>query len=180
MQTAQMSVECTNTIYNGHLLYNNVLMRYGDIAKRLLQRQKDAVKRLSEIHGKQDELRSAYRQYLDLDEDARRYEKRMARIIAALREQSEFENLSNTVKNGNSPSKTMGIAMNAEATPLWEIIVAILEETGELRVIELELLLKILNLETSRSAIESSFRAHPNEFRIRGDRHGKFVSLKGA
>jgi hypothetical protein len=175
-----VNIDYTFSVDNTHSLCNYALVRYGDIAKRLKQAHGDSAKRLSEIHNLQNELRSAYRRYLDLEADAKRYEKRMTRIVAALREQEEFENLDESVKSGKSISKAVGIPMDPDSVPLWEIMLAILEETGELQVIELELALKSLGFDTSRSAIESSLKTHPNEFKTRGDGRAKFVSLKGA
>jgi len=162
-----------------HCPYNVRAMRYGDIRKRLLSTHSSAGKRLAEIHKRQNELHAAYREYLDLLADAKRYEKRVARIDAALSESDDFEDIKQSQKDGKDVSNKVTVVTNS-ATPLWEIMVAVLEETGEIQVIELELLLNSLGIETSRSALESALKTHKNEFDIRGDRHGKFVSLKGA
>lgn len=157
---------------------DRISMRYGDIRKRLISTHASAAKRLTEIHKRQNDLHSSYREYLDLVEDAKRYERRVARIDAALSESEHFEDMKQSQKDGKDISNKVAVVTNS-ATPLWEIMLAILEETGEIQVIELELVLNSLGLETGRSALESALKTHPNEFRIRGDRHGKFVSLKG-
>lgn len=175
MQGSQLNSNYTNSVDNEQLLCNyRVTMRYGDIRKRLLSTHTSAGKRLAEIHKRQNELHAAYREYLDLQEDARRYEKRIARIDAALSECDELEDIRQSQKDGKDISNKVAVVTNS-ATPLWEIIVAVLEETGEIQVIELGLVLESLGLGTGRSALESAFKTHPNEFKIRGDRHGKFV-----
>ena len=172
--------ECVDTLTNTHSTRSIDFVRYGDIRTRLLQSHKDAAKRLSEIHDKQNELRSAYRHYLDLQSQAEFYETRIKRIVAALRESDDFENVDESVKRGKNVAKTISIPMAPDDVPLWEIITAILEESGELQVIELELALKTLEFETSRSAIESAIKTHKDEFRIRTSGRAKFISLKGA
>lgn len=127
-----------------------------------------------------NKLSSAYREYLDLEDQASRYEERMKRIVAALREMHDFGEVSLSAKE-RDVSKTIGIAMDAHAVPLWEIMVAILEEFRELQVIELETAFEQLGIKTSRSAIESAIKTHKNTFRMRGgEGRAKFISLKGA
>jgi hypothetical protein len=154
-------------------------MRYGDIETRLLQSQKDAVKRLGVIHDRQNELRSAYREYVDLEAQAARYEQRIKRIAAAFRETHDFEDVGKSARSGKNVSKTIAIAVDAYAVPLWEIMVAILEEFNELQAIEIELAFKQLGIKTSRSAIESALKTHANVFNIRTRNRDKFISLKG-
>jgi hypothetical protein len=170
----------TNILTDTHSKCNVRAVRFGDIKTRLIQTHKDAVKQLRSIHDEQNELRSAYRRYVDLESQAKFYENRIKRVSAALREHEEFENVSDSIKDGKNVSKTIGITMDAYSVPLWEIISAILETTGEVQVIELESILSFLEIDTSRSAIESALKTHKDCFQIRPSGRSKFVSLKGA
>lgn len=155
-------------------------MRYGDIEKRLRQSHKDAYSRLADIRQEQSGLYPSYRRYLDLEKQAAFYEGRAKRIVAALREKIDINAADELVKGKKSLGNAVILTMNADDVPLWEIISAVLEETGELQVIQLELALKNLGIETSRSAIESALKTHQNDFRIRMSGRNKFISLKGA
>ena len=104
------------------------------------------------------------------------YENRAKRIIAALREKIDIDWRDKSVKEKKNLGNAELLAMNAYDVPLWQIISAILEETGELQVVELELALKKLGIETSRSAIESAFKTHQNEFRIHMSGRNKLIS----
>ena len=173
----------TKTLTSTHSKRSVFLMRYGDIPKRLLQAHGDATKRLNAVHDRMNELSSAYREYIDLEDQAGRYEERMKRIVAALREMHEFEDVGKSARAGKNVSKTIGIAMDAYAVPLWEMMVVILEEFGELRVVEMEAAFDQLGVKTSRSAIESAIKTHKNHFRVRpggASSRAKFISLKGA
>ena len=179
-QAIELHNDYTNCLTDTHSLCSIRAVRFGDIKTRLLQTHKDAAKHLHSIHNRQNDLRSAYREYLDLESQAKFYETRMKRVNAALREHEDFENVTDSIKSGKNVSKTIGIAMDAYSVPLWEIVAAILETTGELQVIELESILKFLEIETSRSAIESALKTHRDAFQIRASGRAKFVSLKGA
>jgi hypothetical protein len=172
--------ECVNLLDNTHSICLNGCMRLGDIRKRLFDLHKDSAERLAAIHSEQNEIRSVYQRYLDLELDARRYEKRMVRAVAALREQRETENIDESIRSGKNVASTIALPIDVDGVPLWEIITAILTVSGEVQVVELASLLEFLGFRTTRSAIESSLKTHPNDFRIRESGRSKVVSLQGA
>ena len=131
-------------------------MRLRDIEKNLDQSYWDAFKRLAAIRDEQAAIRPQYRHYLDLEGDAKRYESQIRRIAGALRN-----------------------AEPGQRVPLWEVLSAIIGETHEIQVIELEHIVRYLGFSTTRSAIESALKTHPKAFRIRMSGRNKFVSLKG-
>ena len=179
-QANSQSSDCVFQLTDAQSVCSMADVRYGDIEKRLRQSHKDAFERISNIRREQNELYSAYRRYADLEKQAAFYENRAKRIIAALREKIDIDGNDKSVREKKNLGNAVLLAVNAYDVPLWEIVLAILEETGELQVIELELALKNLGIETSRSAIESALKTHPNEFRIRMSGRSKFISLKGA
>jgi hypothetical protein len=154
------------------------LVRFEDIKKRLLQSYRDDGKELANILDQQNALRSEYRRYLDLDARRVALERRMERTLVAYGP-DDFEDIRKSEKSGKDTSRTVAIVIDRDL-PLWQVIVAILEQYGELQVIQLELALDRLGHKTSRSAIESSLKTHPDEFKIRTSGRAKFVSLKGA
>jgi hypothetical protein len=178
MTAEMLPVDYTITLTDTHSKDSVKRMRYGDIQKRLTQSQKTAFRQLAAIHDEQNKLRPQYRRYLDLEAQAKFYESRIKRTAAALQDEDEFESLDESAKKGRDISRIVGVAVNYADVPLWEIMLAVLEETGELQVIELETALTHLGFKTSRSAIESSLKTHRNEFQIRASGRNKFVSLK--
>ena len=182
-EQSSVRIECAatqqNCLTSTHSKSSVVSMRLGDIQTRLAQSQQDAFKRLAALHDEQNKLRPQYRRYLDLEAQVKLYEARIRRTAAALKEKDSYEPVEESVRKGKDVSNIEGVAVTYDDVPLWEIILAILEETGELQVIELENALAHLGIETSRSAIESALKTHRNEFRIRMSGRCKFVSLKG-
>jgi hypothetical protein len=152
-------------------------MRYGDTRKRLSGSRDAAFKRLESIHNRQQELHSQYREYLDLQAEEKRCATRIERISAALQYTDDYESLDVSARKGKDVSKIVGVAVPAD-TPLWGIIFAVLEEVGECQVIELETELRVLGIETSRSAIESALKTHKNDFRVRMSGRNKFVAAR--
>jgi hypothetical protein len=179
-QLNSQSNDCGFVLTDAQSMCSITNVRYGDIEKRLRQSHKDAYGRLVAIREEQSNLYPAYRRYVDLEKQAAFYENRAKRIAAALREKVDVDATDESVKQKKNLGNAVLLAMNPNDVPIWEIISAILEETGELQVVELELALRNLGIKTSRSAIESAFKTHQNEFRIRMSGRNKFVSMKGA
>ncbi|MGO9542553.1 MAG: hypothetical protein ACLPN2_18385 [Terriglobales bacterium] len=181
MQEQSANNECANSLTTEHSVCNVVSMRLGDIQKGLDQSYRDAFDRLTAIREEQTTIRSQYRRYLDLETEAKRYENRIRRIGGALRNMSAMgQHGAVLLDKGKDWGDEISVANSEESIPLWEIFATILAETGEIQVIELERMLDHLKFKTTRSAIESALKTHPNEFRVRMSGRNKFVSLKGA
>ncbi len=184
MKTTTRTSECVGELTSTHSSRTVVPMRIGDVTKGLDLSYRDAFERLTAIRNEQNTIRSQHRRFLDLDADAKRYEERIRRIGATLRnlrKETLSEHDAVLLELGKNYDNAIAIAATPEENlPLWEVIATILAETQELQVIELERILEYLGFKTTRSAVESSLKTHPNEFRIRMSGRNKFVSLKGA
>ena len=62
--------------------------------------------------------------------------------------------------------------------PLWMMIREVVRQVEELRIVELDNVMKALNVKTSRQALESAINAHKRTFVIRRSGREKFVALK--
>lgn len=174
--------DCANILTNAQSLRSIVHVRLTDIDDGLQLAYKDAFERLSAIHDEQRAIQSHYSRYRDLIDEAKRYETRIKRIAGALQHHAEKWPQKAEIVTGYGKDffDEIKVAVQQESISLWEVITAILEQTGEIQVIELENVLDFLGFVTTRSAIESALKTHPKEFRVRMSGRNKFISLKGA
>jgi hypothetical protein len=166
--------ECVNLLDNTHSMGNDWRVRVRDVKERLVQSHREDSKELTQVLAEQKRIYREYRKYQTLDDRRIALERRMERTIVA-RGIGEFPD----IDAGKTSASLVGTIVDS-GLPLWQIIVAIVEQYGELQIVELEWALDELGHDTSRSAIESALATHKEVFQIRRDKRSKFVSLKGA
>lgn len=172
MESVDRNSESTTSIDNVYSMLYKRGVRIQDIASGLRQQWQDNEKDLQRIHNEQSELRPAYIRYLNLEEEAKRKMTRLRRLAILLQTQKDWEPAEQAAKIG------MDIDLFDEIA-LWEAISEILRLTGEVRVVDLHLLLRKLYSENvSRQAIESALLTHAELFRFRRAEREKFVALK--
>lgn len=170
--------ECVILLTITHSIGIILRVRFDDIRKRLDQSYKADSRELSEVLDKQNALRPNYRKYLDLEARRLDLERRIQRTIVA-RGTDVFEDIKSGRNGGDSSKKTVGVVVDHDL-PLWQVMVAVLEQYGELQAIELQRALEYLDHGTSRSAIESALKTHRDVFQVRESGRYRFVSLRGA
>ncbi len=124
------------------------------------------------------ELRAAYQRYRDL---TAHLDSRVERIKVGLGLLAEQENWN--IGEAFTLLDDLGIELEApldmrEEMPLWKMVREVVRQTEELRIVELESIMKSLRIKASRQALESAIDAHKRTFKIRRSGREKFVALK--
>jgi len=136
----------------------------------------DYGKRLSSIRDELADLRSAYKRYGELLEDAEELEYRI-RLAAAVLGENEFDPMGE-----DFAALDTGITFDfdawRDATPLWKAIQLVLRQVPEIRAVELEAYLQERGFNASRQAVDSALRSHRKEFRIKKRGREKYLALK--
>jgi hypothetical protein len=151
-------------------------VRFADITKRLDQQYNEDAKQLRKNYSEQNKLRPSVIRYGDLEREAKAREDRMARIVMLTGDEN-YEDTLKSLRDGEDVSKE--ITINTEDTlPLWKAMQAIVEQAGEIQVVDLQAMLEYFKFKTSRQAIESALKSHKETFETKVRGREKFVSLK--
>ena len=152
------------------------MIRYTDVEKRL-EKQFDAdIKSLKQNYARQNELLPAVVEFNDLEREAKTREDRARRVIELLGD-DQFADTRKEMLAGKDVSKEVVITTNDDS-PLWEAMRTVLEQVGELQVIDLQDVLLHFKKKVTRQAIESALGAHKEMFQTVVRNRDKFVSLK--
>ena len=152
------------------------VIRYADVEKRLDQQYMEDVKQLRKNYSEQNKLRPFVVRFNDLEREAKVREDRMARTILLLGEE-RFDDTRKALLAGNDLSRDI-IVMVDDKLPLWLAMRAILEQTTEVQVVDLQDALEHFGIKASRQAIESALASHKETFETKTRSRDKFVSLK--
>jgi hypothetical protein len=152
------------------------MVRYKDVEKRLEQQWDADVKSLKQNYARQNELLRYVVEFNDLEREARIREDRARRVIELLGDDN-FSDTRKEMLEGKDVSKEVVITTNDDS-PLWEFMKTVLEQTGELQVVDLQDALLHFGRKVTRQAIESALGAHKEAFQTVVRNRDKFVSLK--
>jgi hypothetical protein len=152
------------------------MVRYKDIEKRLEQQHSADIKGLKQNYARQNELLPAVVEFNDLEREAKAREDRARRVIELLGD-DKFADTRKEMLEGKDVSKEVVIT-TTDDSPLWESMRTILEQAGELQVIDLQDTLLHFGKKVTRQAIESALGAHKEMFQTVVRNRDKFVSLK--
>jgi hypothetical protein len=152
------------------------VIRFADIAKRLDQQYSEDEKQLRKNYSEQNKLRPHVIRFHDLEREAKAREERMSRIILLLGEE-KFGDTLKDLRRGEDVSKEIAVTTE-EKLPLWRAMQAILEQTSESLVVDLQDALEYFDMKASRQAIESALASHKETFETKMRTGDKFVSLK--
>jgi len=133
-------------------------------------------KELEKIKKAMKQIRAAYHRYLDLLERAKQTEERVLAAASVLHRDpySDTESMKEFLaKRGVEVEQSPPQKRN-----LWIAMREIVRQVPQIQVVELEMLLRRLNWEVSRAAIESALATHNEAFRIIRKGRQKFVALK--
>lgn len=160
-------------------LYRSCVARGSELSEALKGRLKDDGESLNSIYKEMNKLRSAYNRFRDLTEQERTIRERALRLYALLGSELSQSELGDIFADDVA---TIGSLQEIrDRTSLWEVIAVVLEQAGEIRVFELDMLLTQFNIKTTRQAIESAIDTHRAVFSVRKKGREKYVSLrKGA
>jgi len=125
-------------------------------------------------------LRAAYLRYRDLTENLESRIERVKIVLGLLAEQKKWN-----VEEAVPFLDELGIEIETPAdirdeTSLWKLIREVVRQVEELRIVELENVMRELKVKASRQALEAAIDAHQRTFQVRRSGREKFVSLKGA
>jgi hypothetical protein len=153
-----------------------LMIRFADIKKRLDQQYIEDVKQLRKNYSEQNKLRPSVVRFNDLEREAKAREERMARVIVLLGDE-KFADTRRELLAGNDVSKEIVVNVD-EKLPLWSAMRAIVEQTTEVQVVDLQDALEYFGIKASRQAIESALASHKETFETKTRNREKFVSMK--
>lgn len=152
------------------------MIRFADIEKRLDQQYLEDAKQLRKNYSEQNRLRPAVLRFHDLEREAKAREERMARVVMLLGEE-KFKDTRRELLAGKDVSKEIVVFVD-DNLPLWLAMKAIVEQTTEVQVVDLQDTLEYFEIKASRQAIESALASHKETFETKVRNRDKFVSLK--
>jgi hypothetical protein len=152
------------------------VIRFADIEKRLDQQWVEDVKQLRKNYSEQNRLRSSVVRFHDLEREAKVRQERIARVVMLLRG-SKFQQTDKELLAGNDLSREIMVPVD-DKPPLWLAMKAIVEQTTEVQVVDLQEALEYFKIKASRQAIESALASHKETFETKTRGRDKFVSLK--
>lgn len=174
MQTEIRKLDTRKYVDNLHSpLHNSVVIRVSDITRALEQRLKADLSELRDIRKEQDKLRKEWMRYSDLDVQAKRTEERLRRTVGILGDDAMGD-----IEDAEESDLVRSFVISLTDLTLWEVILGVLEQNGEIQIYELQHVLEQLGKKVSRQAIESAIATHKELFSIRTRGRDKFVSLR--
>jgi len=177
MKTEDRNIDSTNSLTRiASVCIMNHVIRFADIEKRLHQQYSEDAKQLKKNYSEQNKLRPAVLRFSDLEREAKAREERMARVIMILGEE-QFEDTRRELLKGLDVSREI-TTNTPERLPLWLAMKAIVEQSSELQVVDLQDALTHFGIDASRQAIESALASHKETFETKVRGRDKFVSLK--
>jgi hypothetical protein len=137
--------------------------------------------RLEEISKQMGELSRSYNLYVDLLRERESHENSAQKLIGLLGPDQYFNAMTTdeTVTIVDKIEEAPGAATLRQELSLWEAVKQFLRFVPEARIREILEFFKLVGIEATRQAVESSIRAHPKTFRVIKRGREKFVSLKG-
>ena len=157
-------------------VYSTPVVRFADIKKRLDQQYQEDVKYLRKNYSEQNKLRPAVLRFHDLEREAKLREERMERVVMLLGE-DKFSDTRRELLKGIDVSKEIAISVD-DKLPLWLAMKAIVEQTTEVQVVDLQDALEYFHIKASRQAIESALASHKETFETKTRNRDRFVILK--
>ncbi len=159
-------------------LYYRGVARFPDIIDGLGKQAVADAKEIRKTGVELKELRSAYQRYRDLTAYLDSRAERIRIVLSLLADQKDWSiGEAFTFQDGLGVSLEIPEEMRKEM-PLWKMIREVVRQVEELRIVELEDVMKALKVKTSRQAIEAAIDAHKRTFQIRRSGREKFVALK--
>jgi hypothetical protein len=152
------------------------MVRFADIEKRLDQQYMEDAKQLKKNYAEQNKLRPSVVRFNDLEREAKAREERMSRVIMLLGD-DKFSDTRKELLAGNDVSREIVVYVD-DKLPLWLAMKAIVEQTTEVQVVDLQDALEYFEIKASRQAIESALASHKETFETKTRNREKFVSLK--
>ena len=175
MHTGHRNIESTKCLTTVASECNvGSVVRFADIEKRLDQQYIEDVKQLRKNYSEQNRLRPSVVRFHDLEREAKVRQERIARVVMLLRD-NKFER--RELPTGNDVSRDIVVSVD-DKPPLWLAMKAIVEQTTEVQVVELQNALEYFKIKASRQAIESALASHKETFETKTRGREKFVSLK--
>jgi len=173
MDGENLKSESTTIVDKVYSLLYTTGMRVQDVAQALRQQWEDNQRELHRIRDEQNELRAAHIRYLNLEEEAKRKIVTLQRVGVLLGRQGDWD--------VEKEAKKLGLDIDVifADIALWEVLAEVLKLTGEIRVVDLHLVLQEVYIESvTRQAMESAMRTHSELFKFRRSGREVFVSLK--
>ena len=147
-----------------------------DYHEALRDQYKSDSDRLIELDKQLNELRPKFVKYKDLSNERSEVEQRIRVLLAIFGYLLPGEELRDLYERPGvqieSPDK------ERDQTSLWRVLREIIRQVSEIRIVDLEAVLKQYRFKVSRQAIESAIETHKKTFRSERKGRERFVSLK--
>jgi hypothetical protein len=153
------------------LCCNGSVIKASQVAKAIQKQTTADFDRLREIDSQQDKLRSEYLKFVDLEEERKRKTERLRRTSSLI-----ADLLNDTF--GKDQDEFGEYVIPVSDLTLWEAMLSVLEQTGEVQLAELLHVLEQLGKKVTRGAIESAITTHHDKFLAKTRGRERFVSLK--
>ena len=176
MNTVIRNTDSTNDLTDVESMCSIQSVRFADIEKRLDQQYNEDARQLRKNYTAQNQLRRSVIRFNDLEREAKAREERMARIVMLVGEERYTDTLK-ALRGGEDVSKEIAITIG-DRLPLWKAMLAVVEQVGEIQVVDLQEALEYFKIKTSRQAIESALASHKETFDTKVRGREKFVSLR--
>jgi len=151
---------------------NTHVIKAAQIAKALHQQARADMNRLRAIDSEQHKLRPEYLRFLDLEAERKSKTERLRRTSSLI------INLADEGADNERGDEFNEYMIPVSHLTLWEAMLAVLEQAGEVQLYELLHVLEQLGKKVTRGAIESAVKTHPKIFQARTRGRDRFVSLK--
>jgi len=149
---------------------NGLVIKAAQVAKALQQQSRADFDRLKAIDAEQNKLRPDYLKFVDLEEEKKRKEDRLRRTSSLINDM-----VGEDTKQYDEFNEYI---IPVSDLTLWEAMLAVLEQAGEIQLYELLHVLEQFGKKVTRGAIESAIKTHPKVFQARSRNRERFVSLK--
>ena len=147
-----------------------------DYHEALRDQYKSDSGRLIELDKQLNELRPKFVKYKDLSSERAEVEQRIRVLLAILGYLLSEEELRDLCERPGvqieSPVK------ERDQTSLWRVLRELVRQVNEIRIVDLEAVLKQYGFKVSRQAIESAIETHKKTFRSERKGRERFVSLR--
>ena len=154
------------------------MARFPDVVDGLGKQTLADVEEVRRTGGELKDLRSAYQRYRDLAAHLDSRIERIRIVLGLLAGQQDWHIGEAFGVLDEAGATLENPADIREDTPLWKMVREVVRQVEELRIVELEDIMKNLKVKTSRQAIEAAIDAHKRTFQIRRSGREKYVSLR--
>jgi hypothetical protein len=157
------------------LLYGSLGMRPGQFIGQMYRRLKHDKGRVSELEKKMAKLSPAYNKYLDAQRQLHEHERSIENLMTVIGPNIMYPSGPQDEHELEELDKVQDLRRELE---LWEAVQQYLRFVPEAKVRDILDFLGIVDIASTRQAVEACIKARPKVFAVRKRKRERFVSLK--